>query len=72
MANQDEKRITILHEGKAYSGTYWIRGGTVTVSSGLGPDETVDVGVYDKPADEVAEIVLRKNIDEYVLNSPGT
>jgi hypothetical protein len=71
MTNTDERQIRIETGGKLFTARYWVRGGTLTISSGLGPDETVDMAVYDKPADVTAREVLEKHIARYGNSSGG-
>lgn len=54
-----------------YSATYPVVGGVVTVNPSVGMTEDLAIDIYDKPADELATMLLEKHIDAY-LNKAGS
>ena len=58
--------VKIVRNGKEYSATYRVVGGVVTVNPTVGPTEDLAIDIYDKPADEMATMLLEKHIDAYL------
>jgi hypothetical protein len=58
--------VKIVRNGKEYSATYRVLGGVVTVNPTVGPTEDLAIDIYDKPADEIAMMLLEKHIDAYL------
>ena len=58
--------VKIVRNGKEYSATYRVLGGVVTVNPTVGSTEDLAIDNYDKPADEIAKMLLEKHIDAYL------
>ena len=58
--------VKIVRDGKEYSATFRVTGGVVTVDPSIGPTEDLSIDNYDKPADEIAKMLLEKHIDAYL------
>lgn len=64
--------VKISDGGQEYSATFRVIGGVVSVSPSIGADADVNIDNYDKPADEIARIVLQSRIDERVRGAKPT
>jgi hypothetical protein len=64
--------VKIVRDGKEYSATYRVMGGVVTVNPTVGPTEDLAIDNYDKPADEIAKMLLEKHIDVYLKKAASS
>jgi hypothetical protein len=58
--------VKIKRGDREYSATYRVIGGVVSVSPSVGESADLNIDNYDRPADEIARMLLESRIDEHL------